>query len=225
MAQSNSVSGGNGNPGAVGGRYLAVLSLLLVLFALFICQGVFASQENRTEQDVIAIPGHAPGELYALFVGIGKYKNSSVPALKFPAKDAQDFAGLLEGQKHLFKKTNIKVLVDEKATRSELEKYLYYQMRKAGKNDTILIFLSGHGAADPFRPDEFFFLSYEADPEFLEATSLNMSGLRFLKGLDCPRVVLIADSCHAGDSPKREPKLSRITRTSYGISLRRQAKS
>jgi sulfur carrier protein ThiS len=158
------------------------------------------------DQDVIAIPGHAPGELYALFVGVGKYKNSSIPSLKFPAKDAQDFASLLEAQKHLFKKTNVKLLVDEQATKFELEKYLYYDLRKAGKNDTILVFLSGHGAIDPLRSGEFFFLSYEADPQLLEPTSLNMSGLRFLKGLDCPRVVLIADSCHAGGFSKEGAK-------------------
>ncbi|MFZ5866873.1 MAG: caspase family protein [Thermodesulfobacteriota bacterium] len=206
MAQLRSVSRGNGNPGAVAGAYGSVLNILVALLVLSTCQGVFASQKVQGEQDFIAIPGHAPGELYALFVGIGKYKNSSIPALNFPAKDAKDFAALLKAQKHLFKKTNVKVLLDEQATRSELEKYLYYQMRKAGKNDTILIFLSGHGAADPYRPDEFFFLSHEADPEFLEATSLNMSGLRFLKGLDCPRVVLIADSCHAGGFSKERTK-------------------
>ncbi|MBM4326283.1 MAG: hypothetical protein FJ118_03880 [Deltaproteobacteria bacterium] len=206
MSEPRSVVIGNQNPRAYGGGYGTALPVLLVFFILFTFQGVFASQESRTDQDVIAIPGHAPGELYGLFVGIGNYKTPSIPALKFPAKDARDFASLLEAQKHLFKKTNVKLLVDEQATKAELEKYLYYDLRKAGKNDTILIFLSGHGAVDPFRPSEFFFLSHEADPQYLEVTSLNMSGLRFLKGLECPRVVLIADSCHAGGFSKEGAK-------------------
>ncbi|MBM3303072.1 MAG: caspase family protein, partial [Deltaproteobacteria bacterium] len=206
MSGLRSVYVSNRNRCAVAVARGLVLSALLVLFVVFTCQDVPANQESQSEKDVIAIPGHAPGELYALFVGVGKYKHASIPSLMFPAKDAQDFASLLEAQKHLFKKTNVKVLVDEQATKYELEKYLYYDLRKAGKNDTILVFLSGHGAIDPLRAGEFFFLSYEADPQLLEPTSLNMSGLRFLKGLDCPRVVLIADSCHAGGFSKEGAK-------------------
>lgn len=206
MSEFRSMYGGNRKVCLRAGACGSALQIALVMLALFTCQSVSASQDSQTEQDVIAIPGHAPGELYALFVGIGKYKNPSVPALKFPAKDAQDFASLLQAQKHLFKNTHVKVLVDEQATKYALEKYLYYDLRKAGKNDTILIFLSGHGAIDSLRPGEFFFLSHEADPQVLEPTSLNMSGLRFLKGLDCPRVVLIADSCHAGGFSKEGAK-------------------
>jgi hypothetical protein len=180
------------------------------LVLLLTCTSVFAAQESSQErqagEEIVALPGRTPGDLYALFVGVGKYKHAAVPSLNFPAKDAKDFAAVLETQKHLFKKINVKVLLDEQASKLELEKYLYYQLRKAGKNDTILIFLSGHGAIDPLRPGEFFFLAHEADPEFLEATCLNMSGLRFLKGLDCPRVVLIADSCHAGGFSKHGAK-------------------
>ncbi len=40
--------------------------------------------------------------------------------------------------------------------------------------------------------------THEADPDFLEATALNMSGLQFVRRLDSKRVVLIADTCRAG---------------------------
>jgi hypothetical protein len=61
-----------------------------------------------------------------------------------------------------------------------------------------MLFFSGHGAADPKRPGQFFFITHDADPEALDATSLNMTGLTFLKDLTCPRIALIADACHSG---------------------------
>jgi hypothetical protein len=41
-------------------------------------------------------------------------------------------------------------------------------------------------------------LSHDADPEYLEATAVKMSGLNFLKGIDAQRILVVADACHAG---------------------------
>jgi hypothetical protein len=183
------------------------LSALIISFALvfpFLCgpsgpPTCFAAQERPdSETDVAAVPTLSQGDLYVLVVGISKYKNPSIPALKSAAKDAKDFAGFLQTQKGLFNDIKVELLTDEQATKAELEKFLMYKIRKAGKNDTTVLFLSGHGSIDAKRAGEFFFVTYDADPEFLAATSVNMSGLGFLKELDCPRVLLISDACHSG---------------------------
>ncbi len=163
-----------------------------------------------SEQVVSVVPTLAGGDLYALVVGISKYKNKAIPALKVAANDAKKFAEFLGTQKELFKDTKVTLLLNEQATKAELEKYLFYELRKAGKDDTVFVFLSGHGAIDPKRAGEFFFLSHDADPDFLEVTALNMSGLRFLKKMDCPRVVLVADACHAGGFSKWRTKAAVI---------------
>lgn len=157
-----------------------------------------AQTEPHPGQAVAAVPTLSQGDMYVLAVGISKYKNPSIPSLTCAAKDAKDFAAFLETQKGLFNKIKIELLTDEEATKAELEKYLMYKIRKAGKNDTTVLFLSGHGSADPKRAGQYFFVTYDADPEFLEATSVNMSGLGFLKELDCPRILLISDACHSG---------------------------
>jgi hypothetical protein len=147
---------------------------------------------------VTAVPTLSHGDLYALVVGISKHKDPAIPQLKTAAKDAVDFAGFLESQKDLFNNIKVELLTDEKATKTELEKYLMYKIRKAGKNDTTVLFFSGHGSVDPKRAGQFFFVTHDSDPEFLEATSVNMTGLGFLRDVDCPRIVLIADACHSG---------------------------
>lgn len=148
------------------------------------------------------------GDLYALVVGISKYSNPGVPPLKISDKDARDFAEFLRTQKDLFRHTRVTLLTNEQATKIELEKHLFYGLRQAGKNDTVILFFSGHGAVDPYQAGDFFFLTYDSDPEYLAPTAVHMSGLNFLKRIDCPRVLLIADACNAGGFSARGAKLA-----------------
>jgi hypothetical protein len=140
----------------------------------------------------------AVGDLYAVIVGISRYSHPKIPRLTVSDKDARDFADFLLTQKKLFRNVHITLLCNEEATRTEVEKNLYYKLRRSGKDDTVIVFLSGHGADDHNNPGEFFFLTYDADPEFLAATSVHMNRQWFVTKLDSKRVVLIADACHAG---------------------------
>lgn len=137
------------------------------------------------------------GDLYALVVGVANYQNDRLK-LNVSAKDARDFAEFLDTQKKVFRKTYVTLLVDEKATKREIEKQLQYEFLKAGKDDTVIVFLSGHGDGDPKKPGEYFFLGSDADPDYLESSAVKMSGLDFLRGIDAQRVLVIADACHAG---------------------------
>lgn len=138
------------------------------------------------------------GNLYALVVGVSKYRDPKIPKLHLADKDAQVFGDFLETQNKVFRETKVTYLLNEKATKSEVEKYLYYTLPKAGKEDTVILFFSGHGAFDPVRPKDFLFLSYDSEPDFLGTTAVKMSGLDFLKGMNAERVLIIADACHAG---------------------------
>lgn len=162
--------------------------------------------QPSSEDDVSAVATQCRGNLYALLVGVSQYSDKSIPPLTVAAQDAQDFAGFLESQKEVFKATKVTLLLNREATKAALERYLFYELKKAGKNDAVFLFLSGHGAIDPKHADQFYFLTYDADPDALEATAVNMTGLRFLKQLDCPRVVLVADACHAGGFSKWRTK-------------------
>ncbi|MCA1960174.1 MAG: ankyrin repeat domain-containing protein [Desulfomonile sp.] len=148
------------------------------------------------------------GDLYAVIVGISKYANPAVPPLKISDKDARDFADFLRTQKDLFRQRKVTLLTNEQATKIEVEKQLFYGLRQAGKNDTVILFFSGHGAVDPYQAGDFFFLTYDSDPDYLAPTAVHMSGLNFLKRIDCPRVLLIADACNAGGFSARGTKLA-----------------
>lgn len=154
--------------------------------------------EPRGTQGALTAPALRSGDLYALVVGISQYPNDKIGNLNRAHTDAQDFAEFLKTQGKVFKNLHVTLLVNEQATRKAVETYLKYKLKKALKGDTIVIFLSGHGSPDPARPADFYFVTYDADPEFLGASAVKMSGLEFAREYEAERVLLIADACHAG---------------------------
>ncbi len=145
-----------------------------------------------------AYPDMAIGDLYAVVVGVSRYANPKIRQLNYSDKDARDFAQFLRSQEKLFRKTYVTVLLNEQATSARVKKELVYELKKAGKDDTVVLFLSGHGADDPQNPGEYFFITHDGQPDNLEATAVNLTEMKFMKRLDTRRAVLIADTCHAG---------------------------
>ena len=184
--------------------------LMTVVFGLMLaCCVAFPSvslSSTATEGPGTATTQLRTGDLYALVVGVSRYRDGKIPKLELSDKDAKAFGEFLETQKEVFKDTRVTYLLNEKATKSEVEKYLYYTLPKAGKSDTVILFFSGHGAYDPLRPEEFLFLAFDTEPDYLGTTAVKMSGLEFLKGVEAERVLIIADACYAGGFSRQKPK-------------------
>lgn len=174
-----------------------VISVLILVPVLSFESWATDKQGTSVDQPGASAPKPA-GDLYALVVGVAKYEAPEIEQLDFAANDAKAVGKLLHKQEHLFKKKHIKVLIDEKATKRAIEKFLTRDIRNSGKDDTIILFFSGHGIYDPERTTGFYFCPYDTEFGYLAATGVKMSGLEFLKGLDTKRVLVIADACHAG---------------------------
>ena len=94
-------------------------------------------------------------ELYAVIVGISKYKDPS-NNLIFAASDAKKFHDLLTGNKQ---NPNIVLLLDEKATRSNIVNVINTTFGKAKASDRIIFFFSGHGT-------DGYFCQYDAGDSY-----------------------------------------------------------
>lgn len=173
---------------------VGILAVVALLCAPLNCAG----ERPYSSTGNFLVPKDAQmGDLYAVVVGVSKHENPSVPALQSAAKDATDFAKFLETQKPFFRNLHLKLLVNEKATRSAIEEGLLYDLKNAGKNDAVVLYFSGHGSIDPIRAGEFFFVSYDANPKRLAATAVLMSFQRIIQTLDARQVVVVSDTCHA----------------------------
>ena len=165
-------------------------------------------------------------QAWAVIVGVSRYRHAGVEGLKdlrFAARDAQRLhERLVGGDRARWPKENVVLLTDEKATRETVAGALLGFLRKAQKDDLVLIFFSGHGAPDPGRPKNTYFLCHDTDPRRLAVTGLPMWEIdnAIERGIiEARRVVLLADACHSGGfAPEGMKDIAAVSRrVSVGI--------
>ncbi len=146
-----------------------------------------------------AAPG---GKTYAMLVGISKYKKPEL-SLQFAHQDANLFDKLLESPLGgALPSDQILLLENEQATTAAVRNgFQDFLKRRAGKNDTVIILIAGHGTVEIPGSRNAFILTYDSDPEDLTSTALPMAEVRSLfedQLSKVGRVILFVDVCKAG---------------------------
>ena len=158
------------------------------------------SRVSEPAQLNLAEPGQAPKArppvLNLLAVGISAYRQAGL-GLAYPAKDARDVAELFQRQGHgLYAQVNARILVDGEATRARILAALRSVRDQSSPWDVTILFLSGHGVANP-GTGSYCFLPVDADPHD-DATLVDGRELREILGRTQGKVVLMLDTCHSG---------------------------
>jgi uncharacterized caspase-like protein len=150
------------------------------------------------------------GDLYALVVGVGKFRDPTIPKLKFAAADAEAIGRALQAQEHrLYRRVYLKVLTAENGkarTRTDVEKGLIWLADSpTGENDVELLYLAGHGIKRPntVRSKDtneylFFVSETERGKDKVGTTSVTSGDIisHFL-GENGARRIIFVDTCHA----------------------------
>ncbi|MFT3870552.1 MAG: caspase family protein [Nibricoccus sp.] len=143
---------------------------------------------------------------FALIVGIGTYQDSRIPTLKYTHADARAFYDLLtDPRRSGFPKENVKLLIDEEATHTQIRKavnkWLYSQVMP---DSTVMIFFAGHGGQEQDKCESiaekqaYYFLPWDADPEDMASTSLSQNDFeKLVRTLKAQRLVMFLDACHS----------------------------
>jgi hypothetical protein len=135
-------------------------------------------------------------KLYGLIVGVSDYENEELK-LKYPAKDARDFAAALRAQKgRLYSDVDLTVLTDRDATSMAIKGSLEALPAQVTHRDIVVIFLAGHGFQD--NRNAYYYLAANSDIHRLFTTTLEGSVLREVLRLLPGKVLLFLDTCHAG---------------------------
>jgi len=141
-------------------------------------------------------------EKYALVVGISKFKDPS-QNLNYPAKDATDFAALLEDQQHgSFHHDHVTVLTNEMATRAAILNAINKLSLSAREDDLVVIFISSHGS--PSKEDTGlagigYIVTYDTSPDNVWVEGLDYQVLtRTAEVIKARRKVVFLDTCYSG---------------------------
>ncbi|MBI5716997.1 MAG: caspase family protein [Burkholderiales bacterium] len=170
--------------------------------------GTSAPLDFDVQVDAAPPPPGARPRLLVLAVGVSEYAEASLN-LGLAAKDATDFEATLAalGGKR-YGAVTTRLMVDRQATRPAVLRNLEWLATEAGSDDVVIVFLAGHGAHDD--EGRYHFITHEGDIARLAQTAISEAELRDALAAIRGRIVLFADTCHAGSvTTTRAAALSR----------------
>lgn len=127
-------------------------------------------------------------KVWAVIVGVADY--SHMPALKYTDDDAyRIFAHLKSPEGGALKDENIRILIDESATKKNVVEAMNDVFTQAGENDLVLLYYSGHGLKGSFLPIDFDGFNNKLAHE--EVNDIFRRSKAKYK-------LCIADACHSG---------------------------
>ncbi len=147
----------------------------------------------------IVIP---PSKVWAVVVGVASYDH--MPVLRYTDDDAYRFYAFLKSlEGGALPDEQVRVLIDEEATRENILSTMDEVFGMAGPNDLIIFYFSGHGLNGSFLPIDFDGYNNKLAHEEV-AAAFNKSKARFK--------LCLADACHSGSliamrSAEPEPEL------------------
>jgi hypothetical protein len=157
--------------------------------------------KSYPEELVLFRPGvkAGVGTLHVLAVGINRYADAAIPALRYAVPDAEAIANVFktQGGGKPYAGVKVKLLTDNEATVSNMKFALRELKDTATENDVAVIFLSGHGLRD--KGGNFYFAAHDVDRKNLPMTALDWRDFTAaLREVRAKRVLVLADTCHAG---------------------------
>lgn len=143
-----------------------------------------------------------PLEIRALIIGVGKHQFGADKNLQYPAKDAAAFYDFITSPEGLAADPkNVRVLVDENATREAILGAMRDMMNSGNRSDVFFLYFSGHGQAVD-NGQEYYFFTHDTrseDQDAIVRTALSRSEVRArLSNGKVRKKVLFLDACYSG---------------------------
>lgn len=145
-------------------------------------------EDSALADTQIDIDEDAQVKVWAVVVGVARYAH--MPALKYTDDDAyQIYAFLKSPEGGALPDDQIRVLIDENATRQNILESIRKIMLKADDNDVVLFYFSGHGLEGSFLPVDYDGYNNRVAHEDIKA---------LLEKSQAKHKIVIADACHSG---------------------------
>jgi hypothetical protein len=147
-----------------------------------------AAPSTLTADDYIAIRQASQMKVWAVVVGISAYDH--MPTLRYTDDDAyRMYAFLKSPEGGALTDNQIRILIDEDATHDKILAAMNDVFSKAGKEDLVMVYFSGHGLPGSFLPIDFDGFNKKLDHEDIK---------KMLESSPAKYKLCIADACHSG---------------------------
>ena len=156
----------------------------------------------------------AAGNLYFIGFGVSAYRSRDIADLQYAHRDVLDLAELFSktvSRDGGFNQVITRAFTDEDVTAGNL-RAVKSILEKASVDDTVILFISGHGVHDYDQYATYYFLSHEADLRDLAGTAINFDALEeLLHRIPPRRKLFLMDTCGSGELDSDEVKKVRVS--------------
>lgn len=142
--------------------------------------------------------GAVKGNLYFIGFGVSRYRNRELN-LRFAHKDVLDLGALVQRYQGDYGRVVVKTYVDEAVTMENIRgaKDL---LREATVDDTVILFVAGHGAYDLSKEATYYYAPFGLDVRNLAGTGVPFESLESVLADIAPRrKLMLLDTCESGE--------------------------
>ena len=145
-------------------------------------------------------------KIWSVVVGVARYKH--MPVLKYTDDDAyHTYAFLKSPEGGALPDEQVRVLIDEDATRDRILRTMRSVFLKADENDVVLLYFSGHGLPGSFLPVDFDGFNNKVHHDEIKA---------IFEESKAKHKICLADACHSGTlMAMRSPTLENTLKKYY----------
>lgn len=138
--------------------------------------------------EFVEVQQSADVRIWAVVVGVARYQH--MPVLKYTDDDAyHTYAFLKSPEGGALPDNQVRVLIDEDATRSNILRTMRNVFLQADENDVIIMYFSGHGLQGSFLPVDFDGFNNKVDHDDVK---------RIFEESKAKHKLCLADACHSG---------------------------
>ena len=194
------------NERAIGGRELGIEEDVFVpAQSRWLTAVAVDSSGSESVPTAVDIPrDHRPStrKLFVAAIGTNTYLNlPRDQQLRFAVDDARKFVSAIKTQNSgYYEAVESATFLDARGLKKELPKKLRWISQAAAQDDTIMLFVSGHGYRDPSN-NRLYLVLAETELHRLEETSLSWDEVAQTLDGTKARIIVFIDACHSGAIP------------------------
>ncbi len=137
-------------------------------------------------------------DLYFIGFGVSKYRDNSLN-LAYASKDVTDLADSFRAMTSQYKKIHIQTYTDSACTAESFTKAKDL-LKNARADDTVVLFIAGHGVHDTDAEAAYYFLTHEADRNNLINSTVTFEKVEsVLSGIAPRKKLFLMDTCESGE--------------------------
>lgn len=175
--------------------------------------------ESLRDSRLVSSASARKPEIYYVGFGASRYRDARFN-LAYAHKDVLDVGHYVRSATKGFAAAHVQTFVDGQVTKAsivEAKKLL----EGATVDDTLVVFVAGHGTWSRGASADYYFLTHDFDPAHIEQTAASFSLIEdLLRDVRPRRKLLLLDTCESGERDPKELESTRVGAGARGLVAR-----